>query len=107
MGVVRALVTVAALVLAVLGFGVPMVLVPVPFAIVGMGPVLGAGDERSRHELHSALRAAVGLVADDLGVHRACVTLGCGYRQQLHSALRTAVGVLADDFGVHRAGVHD
>src|SRR5918992_662021 len=70
---VRALVTVAALVLAVLVFGVPMGLVPVPFAAVGMGPVVGAGDEGSRQQLHPALRTAVGVVADDFRVHRAGV----------------------------------
>ncbi len=47
----------------------------------------------------------VGLVADDLGVHRADVGGYGGRRQQLHAALRTASGLIADHVGVHRAGV--
>ena len=48
-----------------------------------------------------------GVVAHDLGVHRAGVSARRRRRDELHPALGAAVGRVADDLGVHRAGVDD
>ena len=65
------------------------------------------GDECRWQQLHPALGAVVGGVADDLRVHRAGVARRSRGRDQLHSALGATVGLFADDVGVHRTRVDD
>ena len=82
----------------------PRALVLVPWSLV---LVTRRRDERRVDQLHAALRAAVGLLAHDLGVHRAHVRHRGRDRDELHAALGTAVGLLAHDLGMHRADVDD
>ena len=62
--------------------------------LVQLGRVPALGHQVGRAtQLHAALRAAVRLVADDLGVHRADVARRGRGRQQLHAALRAPAGL--------------
>ena len=63
--------------------------------------------DRLGQQLHPALRAGVGRLADHVRMHRAHVPLRRGRREQLHPALRTAALLVAHDFRVHRARVDD
>ena len=68
--------------------------------------MVGLSDNRRGQELHLALRAMPGLVARDLGVHRAGVAARrSGDREQLHSALGAVARPLLHHLRVHRAGI--
>jgi hypothetical protein len=89
----------------------PVVVLRVVVVLVSVVVVLVVvarrGDERGVDELHAARRAAVGLLAHDLGVHRAHVRHRGRDRDELHAALRTALRLRAHDLGMHGADVDD
>ena len=63
-------------------------------------------DERSRQQLHPALRAVVSRIADDVRMHRADVAAR-RRGEQLHPTLRAPARLFANDLRMHRAGVDD
>ena len=64
----------------------PVVVVAVLVVLVVLAVLVGTGDERVCDELHAALGAAAGCLADHLGMHRAHV--GGGTLRRLHVHLR-------------------